>query len=82
MGQNEHPVPGAYLIGRHRRKHDGLAGAGGQHQQGAGTPGFPLGMDAATGLLLVRSQFLPHQNAPCFQPWVGAALGSGGGRKR
>ena len=28
MGQNEHPVTGAHLIGSYRCKHDGLAGAG------------------------------------------------------
>ena len=41
-----------------------------------------FGVDAFTGLLLVGSQFLPHQNAPCVQPCAGAALGWGGGRKR
>ena len=80
--QNEHPVAGTHLIGSHRRKHNGFAGAGGQHQQGAGVAGVPLGVDAVTGLLLVGSQFLPHQNAPCVQPCEGAALGAGGGRKR
>ena len=40
------------------------------------------GSAAVTGLLLVGSQFLPHQNAPCVQPCEGAALGAGGGRKR
>ena len=67
-GQNKHPVARPHLIGGHGRKHDGLAGAGGQHQQGTGVAGFPLGVDAFTGLLLVGSQFLPHQNAPCVQP--------------
>ena len=82
MRQNEHPVAGSHLIGSNRRKHNGFAGAGGQHQQGAGVAGVPLGVDAVTGLLLVGSQFLPHQNAPCVQPCEGAALGAGGGRKR
>ena len=82
VGEDQHPVPGTHLISGHRREHDGLAGAGGQHQQGAGVAGVPLGVDAVTGLLLVGSQFLPHQNAPCVQPCEGAALGAGGGRKR
>ena len=68
MRQNEHPVTGAHLIGSYRCKHNGLAGAGRQHQQGAGVAVLPLGVDAFTGLLLVGSQFLPHQNAPCVQP--------------
>lgn len=68
MGQNEHPVTGAHLIGSYRCKHDGLASAGRQHQQGAYVAVLPLGVDAFTGLLLVGSQFLPHQNAPCVQP--------------
>ena len=68
MGQNEHPVTGAHLIGSYRCKHDGLAGAGRQHQQGAGVAVLPLGMNVVAGLLLVGSQFLPHQNAPCVQP--------------
>lgn len=79
MGQNEHPVPGAYLIGGHRRKHDGLAGAGGQHQQGAGAPCFPLGMDAVTGLLLVRAQglCLSHLECPLLPALGGCSLGLG-----
>ena len=68
MRQNEHPVARPHLIGSYRCKHDGLAGAGRQHQQGAGVAVLPLGVDAFTGLLLVGSQFLPHQNAPCVQP--------------
>ena len=68
MRQNEHPVARPHLIGSYRCKHDGLAGAGRQHQQGAGVAVLPLGVDAFTGLLLVAPQFLPHQNAPCVQP--------------
>ena len=77
--QNEHPVPGAHLIGGHRRKHDGLAGAGGQHQQGAGAPCFPLGMDAVTGLLLVRAQglCLSHLECPLLPALGGCSLGLG-----
>ena len=82
VGEDQHPVSGTHLISSHRCEHDGLAGAGRQHQQGAGVAVLPLGVDVFTGLLLVGPQFLPHQNAPCVQPCAGAAVGSGGGRKR
>ena len=54
--QNEHPVAGTHLIGSHRRKHNGFAGAGGQHQQRAQPPLFPLCMDLFFRPLLIGAQ--------------------------
>ena len=79
MRQNEHPVTGAHLIGSYRCKHDGLAGAGRQHQQGAGVAVLPLGVDAFTGLLLVGAQglCLGHLERPLCPALSGCSFGFG-----
>ena len=49
MGKDEHPVARPHLIGGDRSKHNGLAGAGGEHQQGAETAMLPLGVNLLPG---------------------------------
>ena len=56
MGEDEHPVAGAHLIGGDGGEHDGLAGAGRQHQQGAEPPAFPFGVNGIPRLLLVGAE--------------------------
>ena len=70
VGQDKYPVPSTHLIGGNGGEHDGLAGAGGQHQQRAQTALLPLGVDAVPGGLLIGAQGLDvrHQNVPCVQP--------------
>ena len=56
VGQDQHPVPGAHLVFGHGSKHNGFAGAGGQHQQRAQPPLFPLCMDLFFRPLLIGAE--------------------------
>ena len=56
VGQDQHPVPGAHLVFGNGGKHNGFAGAGGQHQQRAQPPLFPLCMDLFLRPLLVGAE--------------------------
>ena len=75
VGQHQHPLPGADAVLGDGGEHHRLAGAGGQHQQGAAVSGDPLGVHRLPGLLLVRPQF--HQKAPFCQESCCAAGAAG-----
>ena len=69
MREDQDAAPAAHLVLRHRCKYDGLARAGGQHQQCAAPSIVPLGMDRLAGRLLIGPHLQrAHQKLPWVQP--------------
>ena len=85
VGQHQHPLAGADAVLGDGGEHHRLAGAGGQHQQGAAAPGVPFGVYGPPGLGLIGAQ-LHVQKAPfcqdscCAAGAAGAAGRTTGGR--